>query len=116
MFLDGLREVDFGDFTGLRWWAVRLGEAAELLDVEVEKVARMLVLVALGRRFWRFEGGGGLARLAEPGPRSGLRDAAGSRTGVRVHVVRAGGRWVWCSSTTSLPDPRRADNVLKHDN
>ena len=35
--------------------------------------------------------------------------------GISVHVVRAGGRWVECASTTSLPDPFRADNVLKHD-
>jgi hypothetical protein len=35
--------------------------------------------------------------------------------GISVHVVRAGGRWVECASTTSLPNPSRADNVLKHD-
>ena len=35
--------------------------------------------------------------------------------GISVHVVRAGGRWVECSSTTSLPNPFRADNLLKHD-
>jgi hypothetical protein len=35
--------------------------------------------------------------------------------GISVHVVRAGGRWVECLSTTSLTDPSRADNVLKHD-
>ena len=35
--------------------------------------------------------------------------------GISVHVVRAGGRWVECSSTTSLPYPFRADNLLKHD-
>ena len=38
-----------------------------------------------------------------------------SEFGISVHVVRAGGRWVECSSTTSLHDPFRADNVLKHD-
>ena len=38
-----------------------------------------------------------------------------SKRGISVHVVRAGGRWVECSSTTSLPNPCRADNVLKHD-
>jgi hypothetical protein len=47
------------------------------------------------------------------------RDHLGSRQrgkfGISVHVVRAGGRWVECSSTTILTDPFRADNVLKHD-
>lgn len=38
-----------------------------------------------------------------------------SKFGISVHVVRAGERWVECSSTTSLPDPFRADNLLKHD-
>jgi hypothetical protein len=38
-----------------------------------------------------------------------------SEFGISVHVVRAAGRWVECASTTSLPDPCRADNVLKHD-
>ena len=38
-----------------------------------------------------------------------------SQSGISVHVVRAGGRWVECSSTTILTDPFRADNVLKHD-
>ena len=37
------------------------------------------------------------------------------QSGISVHVVRAGGRWVECSSTTSLPNPFRADNLLKHD-
>ena len=35
--------------------------------------------------------------------------------GISVHVVRAGWLEVECSSTTSLHDPCRADNVLKHD-
>lgn len=35
--------------------------------------------------------------------------------GISVHVVRAVWRWVECSSTTSLPNASRADNVLKHD-
>jgi hypothetical protein len=39
----------------------------------------------------------------------------GGESGISVHVVRAGRRWVECSSTTSLPNPIRADNVLKHD-
>ena len=38
-----------------------------------------------------------------------------SESGISVHVVRAGGHWVECSSTTSLPCPFRADNLLKHD-
>jgi len=38
-----------------------------------------------------------------------------SQSGISVHVVRAGGHWVECSSTTILTDPFRADNVLKHD-
>ena len=37
------------------------------------------------------------------------------QSGISVHVVRAGSREVEFSSTTSLPDPSRADNVLKHD-
>jgi hypothetical protein len=35
--------------------------------------------------------------------------------GISVHVVRAGWRAVVCASTTSLPNPFRADNVLKRD-
>ena len=35
--------------------------------------------------------------------------------GIGVHVVRAGRRRVERASTTSLPNPRRADNLLKHD-
>ncbi len=35
-------------------------------------------------------------------------------SGISVHVVRAGLREVEFSSTTSLPDLSRADNVLKH--
>ena len=179
-------------------WA---GEAAQLLDVQVEEVAGVLVLVALGRGFWWFErsetveavaaqdagegglgdgedhadlsvgtafaaqgedlgfkSGAGLARLAErdrgavgethweaelpgasePAADGLFADAEGGgggaergtrggelcdhfcsrergEGGISVHVVRAGGRWVECSSTTSLHDPSRADNVLKHD-
>ncbi len=37
------------------------------------------------------------------------------KSGISVHVVRAGSREVEFSSTTSLPDLSRADNVLKHD-
>jgi hypothetical protein len=37
------------------------------------------------------------------------------QSGISVHVVRAGLREVEFSSTTSLPDFSRADNVLKHD-
>jgi hypothetical protein len=37
------------------------------------------------------------------------------QSGISVHVVRAGLREVEFSSTTSLPDLSRADNVLKHD-
>jgi hypothetical protein len=176
-------------------------EAAQLLDVEVEKVAGRGVFVADDGRFWRlqsreametvaaqdagegglgdgqdhedlsigptlaaqgedagFEFGTGLARLAmrdrgavfqatgeagrngssqpasdgffsdrvgggdgSPGRAEGeqFRGHLGSHqrgeSGISVHVVRAGGRWVECSSTTSLHDPFRADNVLKHD-
>jgi hypothetical protein len=38
-----------------------------------------------------------------------------SESGISVHVVRGVWRLVWYSSTTSLPDPCRADNLLKHD-
>jgi len=38
-----------------------------------------------------------------------------SKSGISVHVVRAGFAEVEFSSTTSLPEPSRADNVLKHD-
>ena len=178
-----------------------LGEAAQLLDVEVEEFAGEIAFVAEDGRFGRFEGGeavaavaaqdagesglgdgqdhadlgigtalaaqgedlgfelrGGLAGLVPGGggmvgePRRevlglGAREPAadglfadtvsdrggaqgeaelmvgeghlGSRQrgerGISVHIVRAGGRWVECSSTTSLPDPCRADNLLKHD-
>jgi hypothetical protein len=177
------------------------GEAAELLDVEVEEVARVLVLVALGRRLRGFEGGeaveavaaedaregglgdreehadlgvgaalaaecedlgfegaGGLAGLAErsggtvfeacgkaelagasePSADGLFADAEGGgggaqggarggelgdhfcshergENGISVHVVRAACREVACSSTTTLPDQPRADNLLKHD-
>jgi hypothetical protein len=37
------------------------------------------------------------------------------KSGISVHVARAVWRWVECSSTTSLPNASRADNVLKHD-
>jgi hypothetical protein len=50
----------------------RAREAAQLLDVEVEEVARVSAFVAHGGRFWRFEredlgfeGRGSLARLAK---------------------------------------------------
>ena len=178
-----------------------LGEAAQLLDVEVEEVAGEVAFVAEDGRFGRFEGGeaveavaaqdagegglgdgqdhadlrigtalaaegedlgfefwGGLAGLApwgggmvgeplgkvlglgasEPAADGLFADAVSDRggaqgetellvgeghlgsrqrgeRGISVHVVRAGGRWVECSSTTSLPYPCRADNLLKHD-
>jgi len=38
-----------------------------------------------------------------------------SKSGISVHVVRAGFLEVECSSTTSLPNLSRADNLLKHD-
>ena len=61
-------------------------------------------------------GGGGAQRGAEGAV---LEDHFCSRqrseNGISVHVVRAAWRAVECSSTTSLPDPRRADNLLKHD-
>ncbi len=38
-----------------------------------------------------------------------------SESSISVHVVRAERRWVECSSTTSLQNPSRADNLLKHD-
>jgi hypothetical protein len=179
----------------------RAGEAAQLLDVEVEKIAGRVAFVADGRRLGRFEsreameavaaqhaGQGGLgdgenhedlgigAALAAQGEDAGLEllagfaglaerhrgvvfEAAGKasrfgasqpsadgsfadakrdsrvaqreaelevsqshlgsrqrgESGISVHVVRAEGRWVECLSTTSLPNPFRADNVLKHD-
>jgi hypothetical protein len=63
------------------------------------------------------EGGGGVAqRAAGSGvTQRHLGSRQGSERGISVHVVRAGGREVVCSSTTSLPDPFRADNLLKHD-
>jgi len=48
-------------------------------------------------------------------PESHLGSRQRGKFGISVHVVRAGRRWVECSSTTSLPDPFRADNLLKHD-
>ena len=176
-------------------------EAAELLDVEVEKVAGVLALVAQRGRLWGFEGGKaveavaaehagesgggdwkehadlsvgtalaaegedagfefrrGPARLAErdagtvikalwearllraPEPSAdslfadlegsgggAKREALGGEVGdhfcshergeggISVHVVRAVCLEVECSSTTTLPDPHRADNLLKHD-
>ena len=46
---------------------------------------------------------------------SHLSSREGSEFGISVHVDRARRRWVECESTTSLPDPSGADNVLKHD-
>ena len=63
------------------------------------------------------EGGGGIAQgttgLGMAQSHLGSRERGESS--ISVHVVRAGGRGVECSSTTSLPDPPRADNLLKHD-
>ena len=61
-------------------------------------------------------GGGG----AEGGATSEvMADQFGSHErgecGISVHSVRAGWLGVENASTTSLPDPRSADNVLKHD-
>ncbi len=61
--------------------------------------------------------GGGVAQRATGG---GVTERhLGSRQrgerGISVHVVRAGFGAVVCSSTTSLPDRFRADNLLKHD-
>ena len=61
-------------------------------------------------------GGGGAQREAQfvmSERHLGSRERGES--GISVHVVRAGGRWVECSSTTSLANPFRADNLLKHD-
>jgi hypothetical protein len=44
-----------------------------------------------------------------------LRSRQRGEFGISVHVARAVWRWVECSSTTSLPNASRADNVLKHD-
>jgi hypothetical protein len=61
-------------------------------------------------------GGGGTAGETERGQGGNhLRSRQRGKFGISVHVVRAGGRWAECSSTTSLPNPFRADNVLKHD-
>jgi hypothetical protein len=61
-------------------------------------------------------GGGSAQRAAELGMlKRHLRSPQRGQSGISVHVVRAGGRWVECSSTTILTDPFRADNVLKHD-
>lgn len=38
-----------------------------------------------------------------------------SQCGISVHSVRAGWLGVESVTTTSLPNPRSADNVLKHD-
>ena len=61
-------------------------------------------------------GGGSAQRAAELGMlKRHLRSPQRGQSGISVHIVRAGGRWVECSSTTILTDPFRADNVLKHD-
>ena len=60
--------------------------------------------------------GGGAQREPELlMPESHLRSCERSQFGISVHDLRAGWRWVGCASTTSLPDPFRADNLLKHD-
>ena len=63
------------------------------------------------------ESGGGSAQgAAELGMfKSHLSSPQRGQSGMSVQVVRAGGRGAECSSTTSLPNPFRADNVLKHD-
>ena len=61
------------------------------------------------------EGGGAAGELVSGEMENHLGSHQRGEFGISVHVVRAGGRWVECSSTTSLPNPCRADNVLKHD-
>lgn len=63
------------------------------------------------------EGGGGGAQGAmELGM---VADQFGSHergeSGISVHSVREGWQGVESASTTILPNPRSADNVLKHD-
>jgi hypothetical protein len=177
------------------------GEAAQLLDIEVKQLARVIAFIANDGRFWRFEARetveavaakdaregclgewqkredlsvgatlatqgddpglqlrAGSARLTawhrravfetrrkacipgalQPAPDGPVTDRVGNcygaagelfgsqeesdfgsyergQSGISVHVVRAGLREVEFSSTTSLPDLSRADNVLKHD-
>jgi len=60
-------------------------------------------------------GGGAQGETELVMPEGHLGSRQRGQFGISVHVVRAGRRWVECSSTTSLPDPFRADNLLKHD-
>lgn len=64
------------------------------------------------------EGGGGSAEGAmKPGVIAGhLGSCERSEFGISVHVGHKQKRWVESRSTTSLPEPQSADNVLKHDN
>jgi hypothetical protein len=189
-----LRAIPGGTDAGAR-------EAAQLLDVEVKQLARVIAFVANDGRFWRFEGRetvetmaakdaregclgewqkredlsvgaalttqsddpglqlragssrlmawhrravfetrrkAGLPGALQPAPDGPVTDRVGDgyraagelfggqqqsdfgsyergQSGISVHVVRAGLREVEFSSTTSLPDLSRADNVLKHD-
>jgi len=63
------------------------------------------------------EGGGASAEGAATGEM--MSDHFGSHErsecGISVHSVRVGWLGVESASTTNLPDPRSADNVLKHD-
>jgi hypothetical protein len=72
---------------------------------------------AADRLFADAVSGGGFAQRAPEADM--LTSHLGSRErgefGISVHVVRVGERVVECASTTSLPCPFRADNVLKHD-
>ena len=63
------------------------------------------------------ESGGGITqRAAQFGvKKSHLGSRQRGQSGISVHVVRGERRWVESVSTTSLPCPFRADNVLKHD-
>ena len=66
------------------------------------------------------EGGrGGAQRAAGGAVREMIVNQFGShergKCGISVHSVRAGWRAVERVSTTTLPEPFRADNLLKHD-
>jgi hypothetical protein len=63
------------------------------------------------------EGGGASAEGAATGEVMGDHFGSHERSecGISVHSVRVGWLGVESASTTNLPDPRSADNVLKHD-
>ena len=127
---DGQDHLDLGVGTALAAQSEDLGFEIGTGLARLEQRSRRAVVEAQGKAllFGASEpAADGLFANAESGcggpqgeaefvvPESHLGSRQRGEFGISVHVVRAGRRWVECSSTTSLPNPFRADNLLKHD-